>query len=486
MTQWERRCAPIAFVGRGVGDSWLRAGLGERMRSWLPVLTLVACSGGEDDSAPPVLSELCPAEPAVQSVDLSPRTNLLILSIDTLRRDAVGRYGGGTATPFLDGLASGSLVLDDHASGASWTLPSMMCALAGRCGEDMGVIPHPDGGLDAEDALPEGEPDLWTWLVAEGFATAVVTPSPMLLEVQGMSRDAAEVHYDRSAIAEVIAGTGLEVIERLDAGTARWAVQVHFIDPHSPYTPPQPYLTGLADLEPLEWDLDSGQSAWVDLAKAYPSLDAGYQALVREHVGVRYAGEVRYLDDQLALLWAALEDRGLLDDTVVLLFSDHGEQLWDHGLWHHNKSLHPEEREALALLWTPDVTPQAYPTPTHHRDLLPTVFGVLGVPVPSVVTGTPLGQAPPVTRSAIIRPDGYAPIQVVDYRCLTLHYRWAGFAELYRRDTDPLELEDLSGQEWPTVQAMMALLAEETELAGTLIDTHRPKSPSRYASEHGE
>lgn len=443
----------------------------------LGLLVLAGCMPG-DGVALDGLQASCPAAADVVDPGLPTRTNLLIVSIDTLRRDAVGVYGGGDS-PFLDGLVSSSVLLDDHVSGASWTMPSMMCAMAGRCGEEMGVVPDPDRVLYEDEGLPEGEPALWTWLAAAGMQTAAVAPSPMLTIERGLSRDVGELHLDKSANAQAIVDTGLGVVDDLMGRGQPWALQLHFNDVHSPYQPPAAYLSALDDLDPIPWDLDDSEASWLEMADSYGSMDRETQQLVVAHMRARYAGALTYLDDQLARLWGELEARGALDDTLVVVFSDHGEQFYEHGQWSHNRSLHVEERSSFALFWADGIAPAVVGQPTHHRDLVPTLFPAIGVPVPLEVTGTRIGDPPPLYRTAITRPVDEPPVQAVDYECLTLHYTWSGDVALYRRDHDPSETEAMPRVAWAAVLGLLQLLEEDTQRAAALIDSHEPLAPHR-------
>ena len=104
--------------------------------------------------------------------------NVLLISIDTLRRDALGRYGGAE-TPFLDGLLAGGVPLDDHRSCSNWTLDAMTCVLSGRYAWDLDYAPSAGTALnEGRDVggLPEGVELLADHLRAAGFDTALATP----------------------------------------------------------------------------------------------------------------------------------------------------------------------------------------------------------------------------------------------------------------------------------------------------------------------
>lgn len=118
-----------------------------------------------------------------------------------------------------------------------------------------------------------------------------------------------------------------------------------------------------------------------------------------------YRGELRYFDDTLAGLWADLDGRGLLDDTLVVFFTDHGEQQMERGVLDHGFELYAEENRSVAGFWAKTLVPGTWTGPTLHTDLPVTVLGLLGLP--STGTGIPLGQALDhgVPQLSIVRGD---------------------------------------------------------------------------------
>ena len=99
------------------------------------LLLVMACTPDEGPNPGPMdantSSPVPLSPPGIVTFEGTPPTNVLLVSLDTLRRDRVGRYGGGANTPFLDALFDRSIVLDNHRSCSDWTAPSMTCALTG-------------------------------------------------------------------------------------------------------------------------------------------------------------------------------------------------------------------------------------------------------------------------------------------------------------------------------------------------------------------
>src|SRR5688572_13694545 len=229
----------------------------------------------------------------------SPPLNVLLITIDTLRADALGAYGNPrAATPVIDRLAQGGLRFDNARAHNVVTLPSHANILTGRLPIDHGV--RDNSGF----RLPANEETLATWLKARGFRTGAFVSAFPLDSRFGLARgfdeyddrfvDAtarrAMLEQERGGPATVAAAT--RWIGSQDAASP-WFCWVHLYEPHFPYAAPPPF-------------------------------DARFAADA-------YAGEVAASDDALRSLLQPVLDAGSSTRTLVVLTSDHGESLGDHG-----------------------------------------------------------------------------------------------------------------------------------------------------------
>ncbi len=425
--------------------------------SWL---ALVACRGDgvEDTPSPPPPPS--PGVPGPLAFDGDPPRNVLMVSIDTLRRDHLTRYGGADWTPTLDALADAGVVLDAHRQCASWTLPGTTCTLGGRDPADMGVLM----ALDGETVVPGDTPLLATWLQASGWQTALVSSNLWLSVERGNAQgyEVAELLGAEGQASADVFDRALELTRAHDASRP-WLTHLHLIDPHAPYDPPEDYLSELDALDPIPWDLTQGTGHYRSLGD-YPTLPPDEQALLEAHMRVRYAAEVRWTDDAIRAGLAAFEADGWLDDTLVVIWSDHGEGFWEHGAQGHAHLLHPEETAAVAIFSAPNIVPESVDSPTHATDLVPTVLTVLGLPVPEMVTGLPLGQREsndPRFAHVLARDGGHSSVNADGW---SLHAAWDdGTLRLYDQTSDPDEADDLFGVAHPEVQRLWALLQPAIE-----------------------
>jgi len=220
--------------------------------------------------------------------------NILLVTIDTLRADALSSYGGPARTPNLDRLAAGGARFTFAHAQTVLTLPSHASILTGRYPYEHGIRDNNGYRLRAD------EPTLATRLKSLGFATGAFISAFVLDQRYGLQRG-FDVYDDR--VSEVGRVMAVEVPERradVTVGAAvnwigqqkdKWFGWVHVFDPHAPYAPPAEWLTRYAT------DTYAGEVAWTDAALA-PLLNL-----------------------------LAAQPR----PTLVIVTADHGESLGEHG-----------------------------------------------------------------------------------------------------------------------------------------------------------
>ena len=423
------------------------------------LLALVACEAEVVEQPPPETSFLT-------FPDSGPR-NLLMISLDTWRKDYTGRYSDLGLTPFIDEKLAEGVPLDDHRSCSNWTYPSAICALGGRTNVDMAFIPPLNKAR--RKPLPDGHGQLPVWLRDAGWQTALLSSNsyigPEYNTDQGY--DVSRGHSFQPA--ENMASMGLEAVQDFERSGEPWFVHIHMRDAHVPYDPPAEYLTGLEDLPPSKWDLTDRDDTY-DVMKMWGELTPEDQELLLAHINVRYQGAVRYTDDTLRILWEHLEAAGSLDDTLVVFWTDHGEQFWEHGLHTHAYTMHYAENDAMAFFWSKQLSAGTWTEPTSHIDLAPTILEALGQPIPAEVTGVPVGLA---ASNRVIHTVSDArlgimmSLQVADTK---LQYRWKyGEKEFYRRNTDPWEKSNVYNGTDPEIIALWTALEAEVERVIPLV-----------------
>jgi arylsulfatase A-like enzyme len=307
--------------------------------------------------------------------------NLILISLDTLRADHLTSYGYPRDTaPFLHArLVEGGTVFETAISAATTTAPSHATLFTSLQPSVHGV--HTDGTT----MFPEGAVTLADTLRAHGFATGAVTEGGALLEWRGFgrgfdvyARNPVPIPHRARLQSEVTFSKALAWIDR--SADQRFFLFVHTYEVHAPYEPPPAY-TGFFP-EPSE-----------ELAP-HPDLTPERDPLL-------YDREIRYLDDQLRALVEALNARGLLEKTLLVITSDHGEEFYEHGFWGHGPTPYEEVLRVPLVFYGAGVPPgRRLDPPVGLVDLMPTLLELAGVPAPDGAMGRSFagmlrGEAPP-------------------------------------------------------------------------------------------
>ncbi len=432
-------------------------------------MTLLACTSGRapvNDSA-----DTTPTDTFPSFYGTAPK-NLLVISLDTFRRDHMARYGDTRSlTPFLDGIAENSLALDDHQSCSNWTYPGVVCAMDGRSPLEYGFVPS-----FARDPLPD-RGTLASWLSDAGYHTIMITSNGWLYDDTNVAYgyDYADHPSGDGAIGIYEEGRDL-LLDAISGGADPWFLHIHLKEPHTPYSPPVSYLDGLDALEPVPYNLDDFDEHY-DAASEWSSLTEEEKALLLEHLTIRYTGELRYLDDLLQQIWIDLTARGLLKDTLVVFWTDHGEQFWEHDYQAHARGLNQEENASFAFFWADNIVPASWTEPTTHADIAPTILSILGVDIPDVVSGSPAGTADPDRPIFSFTQANLGVLQSVRRGEYKMIYRWGnGEKSLYNLSEDPAEATNLYSADDPVVGYLWDLLGPQVELMETLV-VNEPVDP---------
>ncbi|MEQ1568933.1 MAG: sulfatase-like hydrolase/transferase [Myxococcota bacterium] len=378
--------------------------------------------------------------------------NLVMLSVDTFRRDHVGRYGsptGESLTPFLDELMAESFVADDAMACSNWTVASTACVESGADNldraPDRGMFPIVSSGVLAP--IPQ-EAMLPRFLYDQGgYSSLLATTNGYFSRSYGNAQGYQDVIYDGPARAVSIWEKAKAQISPEAGGTPLTSpsfLHLHFFEPHRPYTPPLEYLEALESLPEIPFDLsdEEGQTAAINAMNGGGLSEEVSQAIIA-HMKVRYQGEVRSLDDGLRQVWTELDELGLLDDALVVFWTDHGEELWDHLLTEHGKLLFRTENDMTLFFWARNIVPGSYDGPVSGIDVTPTVLELLGLERADTMTGLPIGTAPP-DRVRYGLTDAYiGPALTVRKNQWKMQFRWGGQrVVVFDEVADPLELED--------------------------------------------
>lgn len=398
--------------------------------------------------------------------------NVLMISIDTFRRDEVPWFGGEpTNLPFLDSIMKESVVMEHHTSCSDWTFVSVTCATWGMRPDTAGFVPKMFEPY--REPIPDG-PTLAARLTDAGYLTMLSSSNGWLSDEHNTSTG-----YTLSEMPEngSTAGVFEQATARLkdarDDDVERWFAHLHIKEPHSPYNPPSSYLDGIEDLPPIPYNLADKDEQY-DLIAVWDTIPEDEQEAVKQHMWFRYRAELRWMDDQLAAGWKELEQSGFLDDTMVVFWNDHGEQFWEHGYNTHAYTLHREENDGIFVIWAKNIQPARWTGPTTHIDIAPTILDLLGKDW-SGMDGLPVGQAEDDRVIDAWTVARLGPIQSVSRDGWKLTYAWhTGVRELYDRESDFAELDDVYAEDHPEAQALWAELEPRIEAFRAIIPEYTP------------
>jgi arylsulfatase A-like enzyme len=324
-----------------------------------------------------------------------PPRNLLMISIDTLRRDAFGDYGEAVYTDFFAALLQDSVRLDDHQQCSNWTYASTSCTLLGRYHEENGFIP---ALRSARVPFPDGQNTLASRLHEHGYWSMLLSRNSWLGPEYNNAQGYDDVREPSGGGASGVFESGrARVAEAKAAGHDRWFLHLHLMEPHATYVPPPEYyaeeLEGVPPL-PAGWDLSTDEGHY-GLVNNREQLTPAEQDLLEKHLRARYHGELAFLDDQVEEQWSLLAQAGMLDDTLVVVWNDHGEQFFERGHQSHAWNLNAEENDGFLFFWAYNLVPARWTEPTASVDLVPTVLDALGFSANDPeLSGFVLGTAP--------------------------------------------------------------------------------------------
>ena len=320
-------------------------------------LSLTACGGGAPD----------PPDPQ-GAPGLAPPL-VLLLEVDTLRADALEPYGGPGlegATPAVAALADEGRVLTGAYASAPWTLPSVATLLTGKW-------PWEHGATRLLGRLGDGHTTLAEAFGAAGFRTGGVMTNFVATADYGFAQgfelwddDLATGHEGSTAAAAVT--KLLAQYDELAAGGEPVFLYTLWFEPHwryehDPTAGPAPPVAAVESLNDLRESLAAGGLTDQDLADL--------RAL--------YAVEVARIDAALAALRAGLEQRGVWDEALVVLTSDHGELLGERGWIGHTVDLSDTLTRVPLLVRGPGIEPGTSAAPVSQVDLGATLLELAGV-----------------------------------------------------------------------------------------------------------
>lgn len=330
--------------------------------------------------------------------------NVVFVGIDALRADRLGCYGFGEKTsPYIDSLAANGVVFDRHFTPVVPTQPAFTSIYSGTHPLTHGIVSH--------EGSNQPNPNI-TWL-------------PLLMKHHGIT----SVTVDNLADHKQWFWRGFEYYINprrrgefpdchiYNERVIEWLTQcrhepfflcLHYWDPHTPYLPVPEYMGLFYEGDPTTTNMGSldefyklpqverwPEDWFAKLLKRWPNC-SGPRIEDKDFLIAQYHAEIRMTDDGIREICQVLDRLGQFEDTLVVIFSDHGEELaGDHGIYFDHHGLYDSNLHVpLILHWPKGLAGsegRRIPAMTRHEDLLPTVLDAFDHKIPGdVVEGQSL------------------------------------------------------------------------------------------------
>jgi arylsulfatase A-like enzyme len=312
-----------------------------------------------------------------------PAQHVIVISLDTARSDHFGCYGNSwIRTPRIDGLASESILYTNYMTVVPTTLTSHTSLFTGKYTHTHGT---PRNGFRVNEhniMLPE-------ILKRAGFHTAGFLGSFALDSRFGFAQgfDYYDEEFDQlvgdsgadqdQRKAEAVTNAVITYIDKTGIPPHLFLF-VHYFDPHKPYAPPIPYRKIYAN--------NDGVKSWLALTQG-EDIEFSIEDM---NNALHYAGEVSYMDKHVGRLIDYLKQQKILDEAILIITSDHGENFKEHPEnWDHGLTVYQTTMQAVGLIRLPHAIKAGTKVDQlfTNIDILPTLLKYLGLAIPDGIDG---------------------------------------------------------------------------------------------------
>ncbi len=350
--------------------------------------------------------------------------NLLVISLDTLRKDRLGVYGcSRPISPFLDSFTRDAGVMTDVMSQCPSTIRSHRAIFTGQY-------------LYAQNGkYPLPEETMAGILTRNGFQSAAFVDGGLMNRRLGNDAGFSVYDDDGGGFARIRDKAMTWLDENMES---RFFLFLHTYDIHFPYTPPEPYRDIFMPDENVWFDIDT------EIPRYYNKINL--EKSDYRFINGRYDAGIRYVDGILHEIIIALMKKNLLDETLILIVSDHGESLGERQYVGHHK-LYDVQLRVPAVLFVPGAAGTLNPLSVENIDFLPTLLNLFSLDIPESVTGSSLLPWLPSKRQF-----DHPSVRISERRGKAVHAPdgWKLIIretpeedELYYVDTDPEEVNNM-------------------------------------------
>jgi arylsulfatase A-like enzyme len=306
--------------------------------------------------------------------------NVVVVLVDTLRADHLSGYGYYRPTsPNLDRFFADGAIFRGARAQASCTYPSVNSLLTSRYPAPFLAQPEKRMGI------PEGMPTIASVLRENGYSTIALSASPIVRKTgtKYNNHGGFDVGFDvfeEQCMWREARCLNEKLVPHLEQVREPFFVYLHYMDPHDPYRPPGWYRKRYsADYQGLDFVAAGNPNPIADAIQHQRPLP-DYEPADLQHLIDLYDDEITYFDGEFAVLMGYLGSRGLLERTIVVLASDHGEQFLEHGFMKHCHTLYDTDiGTPLAFRVPGSAEGLEVAAPVQNVDIMPTLLDYAGI-----------------------------------------------------------------------------------------------------------
>ena len=312
--------------------------------------------------------------------------NVIIIGVDTLRADHLGCYGYDRNTsPNIDRLAQDGVLFENAIAPSPWTLPSFASIFTS-------LYPSQHGARNSRNPMGSSFPTIATIFKEHGYRTGAIINAPYLKRVYKVDRgfDTYDMPPRGGRYADGTTRDALTWIDNL--AHEPFFLFIHYFDPHLPYAPPAPYDT---IFDPTYHGKIGSrfypkQLPRVRLRNVRDLLN--YSDSDWYHIEALYDGDIAFTDEAIGNLIDGLRERHLLDRTLIVFLSDHGEEFLEHGGFEHGHSLYNELLHVPLMIVLEGRIPRGLRLRRQVRlvDVAPTILDLVGLDYDACFEGVSL------------------------------------------------------------------------------------------------
>ena len=421
------------------------------------------------------------------------RPNVIVILIDTLRRDHVGIYGyQRNTTPTIDVLANDNVLFANAYANSNWTKPSVASLFTGLYVSQHGVkyiMTDAAGEATMTQRLPEGATTLAEIMKGQRYFTLGVVENVHVSAKLGFSQGFEiwdEGVYGATRVTNA-------VIEHLAEVKEPFFAYVHYFDPHAPYYRTRFFETEGAITPGLQ-EAKSTDYRWTNYTFGVDRGIVGLTSVERARLEGLYDGEVRNADLGIARIFATLKNRRMYDNSWIIITADHGENFYEDGrLTHpHDCFSNPQMRIPLVMKMPEALGIRNVVVTDNVQlvDVAPTVMSYLGAKPLAGMVG--IDVLPAVIerkalpgRSVVAESESGVMLFSAPYKYVSVPTSAGIFRFLYNEAADPLERVNLSLDDAGTVTRLASLYDDAIERAKRK-ETVRPAGAVELSKEEIE